>query len=199
MPTDTRTRILDTALEFFERGDIDASMQAIAKAVGFSRQTLYLNFADREEFFAAVVEHAGKRYHFPEELAKLNDAPNGIAALMAMIDMQARICPIIKHIAYALDLLRHKDAAVAEAWRYRKDATIPQCEMIVARLAADGVLRRDVTFKAAADLVWVLTSFRTWDDLVVTRQWTDAEYQDFVKRTLIGALIMPGDTRTGRA
>ena len=198
-PAETRRRILDAALDFFQRGEVDASMQAITKAAGFSRQTLYLNFADRGAFYVAVVERAGERFHFSEEYVKVERAPNGVAALVAMVDMQARICRLIKPIAYALNILRNKDGAVEKASQKQVDGRIAACEAIVARLVAEGRLRRDITAKAAADILWLMTSFHTWDDLVNTRKWTTTQYKDFLKRALITALIIPGKGKIPKA
>ena len=198
-PAETRRRILDAALDFFQRGEVDASMQAITKAAGFSRQTLYLNFADRGAFYVAVVERAGERFHFSEEHAKVERAPNGIAALVAMIAIQARICRLIKPIAYALEILRNKDSAVEKARQKQVDGRIAACEAVVARLVAEGLLRRDITVKSAADILWLMTSFHTWDDLVNTRKWTTTRYQDFLKRALITALITPGKGKVPKA
>ena len=198
-PAETRRRILDAALDFFQRGEVDASMQAITKAAGFSRQTLYLNFADRGAFYVAVVERAGERFHFSEEYAKVERAPNGIAVLEAMVDMVARICRLIKPIAYALDILRNKDDAVEKARQKQVDGRIAACEAVAARLAAEGLLRRDITVKAAADTLWLMTSFHTWDDLVNTRKWTTTQYQDFLKHALITALITPGKGKAPKA
>ncbi len=194
-PADTRRRIVDAALNFFQLGQVDVSMQEITKAAGFSRQTLYLNFSDRGTFYVAVVERAGERFHFSEEHAKLERAPNGIAALVAMIDMQARICRLIKPIAYALDILRNKDSAVEKARQRQVDGRIAACEAVVTRLAAEGRLRRDITFKAAADILWLMTSFHTWDNLVNTRKWTTTQYRDFLKHALISALVTPGKSK----
>jgi AcrR family transcriptional regulator len=191
-PAETRRRILDAALDFFQRGEVDASMQAITKAAGFSRQTLYLNFADRGAFYVAVVERAGERFHFSEEYAKVERAPNGIAALEAMVDMLARISRLIKPIAYALDILRNKDSAVETARQKQVDGRMAACEAIVARLVAEGQLRRDITAKAAADILWLMTSFHTWNDLVNTRNLTTTQCQNFLKRALITALITSG-------
>jgi AcrR family transcriptional regulator len=198
-PAETRRRILDAALDFFQRGEVDASMQAITKAAGFSRQTLYLNFADRGAFYVAVVERAGERFHFSAEHAKVERAPNGIAALVAMINMQARICRLIKPIAYALEILRNKDSAAEKATQKQVDGRIAACEAVVARLVAEDLLRRDITVKVASDILWLMTSFHTWDDLVNTRKWTATQYRDFLKRALITALITPGKGKVPKA
>ena len=52
----TRTRILDTAWRLLEDG-APVRMSDIAKAVGISRQALYLHFPSRAELLIAVTRH----------------------------------------------------------------------------------------------------------------------------------------------
>ena len=44
----TRARILDTAREIIEKQGTVPTMSALARAVGISRQALYLHFPDRD-------------------------------------------------------------------------------------------------------------------------------------------------------
>ena len=54
---ETRTRLLDAAVEVFvERGIAAASVEDIAEAAGFSRGALYSNFADKDELVLAVLQ-----------------------------------------------------------------------------------------------------------------------------------------------
>ena len=54
---ETRTRLLDAAVEVFvERGIAAASVEDIADAAGFSRGALYSNFADKDALVLAVLQ-----------------------------------------------------------------------------------------------------------------------------------------------
>lgn len=57
-----RERILDAARDLIVRdGYGNASMHAIARAAGLTRPTLYAEFADRDELFAALMDREEER------------------------------------------------------------------------------------------------------------------------------------------
>jgi hypothetical protein len=60
--------------------------------------------------------------------------------------------------------------------------------MIVEQLARDGTLRPGLEPSMAADLLWALTSIRTWEDLVLVRGWTAAQYEERLVATLLRVL-----------
>jgi hypothetical protein len=68
--------------------------------------------------------------------------------------------------------------------------------MIVEQLARDGSLRAELEPTIAADLLWALRSLRTWEDLVLVRGWTAAQYEERLVATLLRVLTKtsPPDT-----
>jgi hypothetical protein len=60
------------------------------------------------------------------------------------------------------------------------------------RLHADRNLRPGLDPSAAADLLWTMTSLRTWEDLVQDRGWSAQRYQQHVTRALRLALTRKG-------
>lgn len=66
--TDTRTRILDAALEqFFERGYDGTTTRAIAEGAEVNEVTLFRNFGSKEGIFLAVVQRETDVFHNLEE------------------------------------------------------------------------------------------------------------------------------------
>ena len=59
---------------------------------------------------------------------------------------------------------------------------------IIARLEAGGNQQEDQAAATAADLLWTITSLRTWEDLVLQRKWTPAQYQRHITRVLLAAI-----------
>jgi len=188
----TRDRILEAALKLIERGQSGpVSMAAIAKATGVSRQALYLTFADRADLYIALVRRVDEARGVPAEAAKVESAPDGVTALRAFIDMQARMLPAHRPIAYAFDVLRRQDPDAERAWQDRLESRLRQCRTIVSRLKAEGRLRPGLDPETAADIAWTLSSFRTWDDLVTQRGWTAERYREQVTELLLEALVDP--------
>jgi AcrR family transcriptional regulator len=190
-PASTRTRILAATLELVQRAQGPIAMAAIAKAAGLSRQALYLIFADKADLFVELVRYVDEQRGLAAELAKIRDAPTGVAALLAMVDLQTRQNPTLKPIADALELLRRQDPAAQQGWQDRLDARLGGCRSVVARMAAEGALKPGLDPGVAADLVWTLTSLRMWDDLVAQRGWSADQYRERVTALLMAAVVAP--------
>jgi AcrR family transcriptional regulator len=187
--TNSKPRILDAALELMKkRGGADVSMAEIAKAARVSRQAVYLHFADRADLMLALVQHVDEKRGLAQDLRKIVDAPTGLAAMSEMAALQARANPGIWAIARALDAVRRTDAAAERGWQDRLKHRWEGCRQIVERLRKDGALKPGLSAEAATDLLWSITSLRAWEDLVLERKWTAAQYEERITRLLRDAL-----------
>src|SRR6516225_5659464 len=100
----TRRRILDATLTLIGRhGGADVKMADVARAARVSRQALYLHFADRAALFTAVVRHADEQHGLPEAIQRIVNASNGMAAVLEMVALQARLNPAIWPVARAFE------------------------------------------------------------------------------------------------
>jgi len=187
---DSRERILDAALRLIrQRSDATVTMAQIAKAARLSRQAVYLHFADRAELMAALARHVHESLGLPAAIQRMmTDTPTGIGLIEADVSIQARFNPEVWAVARALDAVRRTDAAAARAWQDRLKSRLERCRVIVSRLKTEGSLRHGLDPSIAADLLWTMTSLRMWEDLVVERKWSPAQYQEHVTNVLIGAL-----------
>lgn len=189
-PSSTRDRIINAALKLIEldqRGPV--SMVAIAKAAGLSRQALYLTFADKADLYLALVRRVDELRGAAAENEMIRAAPDGERALVALIESQARLLPALQPIANAMDVLRRQDPDAEKAWQDRLAARMQLCEPIAQKLADEGLLRADISVRKAADLIWILSSFRIWDDLVNGRGWTAREYAHHITHLLRSSLM----------
>jgi AcrR family transcriptional regulator len=181
----SRTQILDAAMALvIKRGEAGVTMAEIAKAAHVSRQAVYLNFADRGDLLLALVRHVDAKRGLERELQKIGAAPTGLTALREMVSLQARMNPGVWAIARAMEAVRRTDEAVERSWQDRLAQRLEGCRAIVARLAREGLLRKDLPANAAADILWTVTSLRTWEDLVLQRRWTGEQYEERIYRLL---------------
>jgi AcrR family transcriptional regulator len=185
----TRARVLTATLDLLQRTRAPLSMGAIAKASGLSRQALYLIFEDRADLFIGLLRFVDGRRGLVEELAKIREAPSGVEALLAIIDLQARLNPGYKPIVDAFEILRRQDPAAEKAWQDRLHHRLAGARAVVARIADEGRLRPGIDHAAAADLIWTLTSIATWDDLVTRRGWSADEYRKHLAALLLSSLV----------
>jgi AcrR family transcriptional regulator len=163
-------------------------MAQIARAARVSRQAVYLHFADRAALMVALARHLDEALGLPAEIQHVREAASGTDMVEAQVSLQARKNPALWAVARAVDAIRRTDAAAERAWQDRLDHRLEGCRAIVARLKAEGQLRADLDASVAADLLWTLTSLRTWEDLVLGRRWSPAKYQEHVTRLLLEAL-----------
>jgi AcrR family transcriptional regulator len=188
----TKERILSAARELVEQGDGGTpNMSELARAVGISRQALYLHFPDRGSLLLALVAHADEREDLAAEVAAVLAAPDAAGQIRAWVRMQARRNPRITPLARALDQARTTDQAAAAAWRDRTDNRMRGAVMAVDRLRDEGRLHPSWTAGEAATLLWELTSFRVWDDLVNESGLTAGRYVEIVTATALAALASP--------
>ena len=166
-------------------------MSEVARAVGISRQAVYLHFPSRTALLLALVEHVDAKEDLAEEIAKVEAAPDGPAQVRAWVGMQVRRNPRIAPLARALDQARREDEAAAAAWRDRSQNRLRGATAIVLRLEAEGGVHRSWSSGDAATLLWELVSFRVWDDLLNEARMTPARYADVVTTTVLTALAAP--------
>jgi AcrR family transcriptional regulator len=185
----TRIRILQAALALVEGGATAITMNEIAREAGLSRQALYLTFADKAALFIALLRYVDGRRGIVAEWKHLRSAENGVAALMAIIDRQARLSPAYRPLAEAFELLRRQDPAAEAAWQDRQSDRLEGCRVVARRLEDEGRLRPGLDVSVAADLIWSFTSSTAWDDLVVKRGWSGESYRKYLGDILASSLV----------
>jgi len=89
----------------------------------------------------------------------------------------ARLNPALWAPARAVEAVRRRDPAAERSWQDRLQNRLNGCRAIVERMAKEGTLKPGLNPTLAADLLWTLTSLRTWEDLVLERGWTATEYE----------------------
>jgi AcrR family transcriptional regulator len=150
---------------------------------------VYLHFADRAALMVALARHLDDRLRLQSDVQRMIGAPNGAAMLETGVAIQARRNPSVWPVARALDAVRRTDAAAERAWQDRLKARLDGCRVIVARLQEERSLRRGLEPAVAADLLWTITSLRTWEDLVLARGWSPEQYQREITRLLLETLM----------
>ena len=187
--TNTKTRILDTTWNLLESGEKAVRMSDIAKAVGISRQALYLHYPNRADLLVATTRHIDSVKNVDARLAESRSARSGIERLHAFIEAWGSYIPEIHGISVALRAMRDSDQAAADAWDNRMQAVRHGCEAAVRALAEDGKLRPGLTEDAATDLLWMLLSVENWECLVRDRGWSQAHYETTIKNLARAALL----------
>ena len=187
--SDTRARILDCTWNLLESGDKKVRMTDIAKAVGISRQALYLHFPTRAELLIATTRHIDSLKKVDARLADSRAATSGRDRLASFIRAWGGYIPEIHGLSVALRSMRDSDAEAAAAWDDRMRAVRHGCAAAVEALAADKMLRPDLNKEVATDLLWTLLSVENWERLVRDCGWSQTDYENQIKRLAEAALL----------
>lgn len=187
----TRTRILDTAREITEKQGAAPTMSALARAVGISRQALYLHFPDRTQLLLALMAHVGDQEQLQSGVDAVTQAPDAAAAIRAWAHLQAQLRPTLAATGRALADTRHGDPSASAAWTDRAGYRMRIATSIIERLSEEGRLDPAWTTAEAAALLWELNSFHVWDNLVNDAQITPGRYVEIITATALSALGAP--------
>jgi AcrR family transcriptional regulator len=187
----TRARILDTAREIIEKQGTVPTMSALARAVGISRQALYLHFPDRAQLMLALVAHVDEKEQLQAGIAAVTQAADAAGAIRAWAHVQTWHNPKIAALARALDETRHADPAAAAAWADRMADRMRGAASITERLRAERRLDPTWPPTEAAVLLMELTSFHVWDDLVNDAKIPPGRYIEIITATALSALGAP--------
>ena len=173
----TKTRILETTWKVLETRIDKNRMSDIAKAVGISRQALYLHYPTRAELLIATTKHIDKVKKVNQRLELSRAAGSGIERLHFFIKAWGGYIPEIHGISVALRNMRENDKAAAEAWDERMQAVRHGCQAAVRAIEKDGKLKSDLSEQVATDILWTLLTVENWEKLVLDCTWSQSEYE----------------------
>ena len=154
-----QTIIAATRQLFDERGEADAQIEEIAKAVGINRAILYRHFIGKEELFAlTTVDYLDELGAvLTAAIAELDDAtpPDRLAALVgAFVDYGVGYPAFVD---CGQQLMRRTGdfllAEISESALFRLGRSITSCLSIVSAVLEEGVASGDFAPTADPDLV----------------------------------------------
>jgi AcrR family transcriptional regulator len=166
-------------------------MGAVARAAGVSRQALYMHFSSRAGLLVAVVREIDVESGIVARCEEALDDPDPLAAARRFLGLWLRHVPTIEPLAAALLAGRESDEAAAAAWEDRMAELRAGHRRAARRLKDAGLLRDGLSFAAAADLTWALTSVPVWRQLVVDRGWSPARAERHLVDAALRAVAIP--------
>jgi len=180
----TRRRILHAVYERMQKAPSEAvSIDRIARMAGVARSTVYVIFDSRAGLFDALGADLLERGGF-ERLMEAVTHPDVREALRGGIRMGVHMYAAHRDVLRVLFSMALLDAvAVGGAAQKMEEGRAGGMAYLARRLAEAEILRPDVSVDEAADLLWVLTSFDSFDLLFTGR----ALSVDRVAKTLVGA------------
>ncbi|HEX6758949.1 MAG TPA: TetR family transcriptional regulator [Propionibacteriaceae bacterium] len=189
---ETRRRILDAVARRLRDAPTEPlSLDQVAKLARVARSTIYLIFGSRAGLFDAFTDDLADR----TGLAGLTEAvanPDARRHLREGIAAGLRMFAEDLVVYRVLFSMNHLDpASVGGAVERMEKRRAGGMRYLARRLAEDSVLRDDVTLEQAADVLWVLCSFETFDALYTDRDKSLDETIQLIAWTAEQSLCRP--------
>jgi len=162
---ETRERILEAARESLRAGALGAvRVDDVARSAGVARSTVYVIFGSRAGLFGALADDLLVRVGFPRIVEAFRD-PDPRRALRLSLEAASQVYAAEPEIARALFTLGTIDPDAVVAVQRVEDGRWPGMRELARRLDEAGALRDDTSAEAAAQMLWLLTSFGSFDQL----------------------------------
>jgi AcrR family transcriptional regulator len=168
----TRQGILDAVYERLrDAPDKPVSVEQIARVAGVSRSTVYLVFGSRTGLFDALTEDLWWRRAGFQQVVDAVAHPDAREHLRGGISGGVRVFAAHRDVFRALFSMAELDAdAVGGAIARIEDNRSGGMAHLARRLDEQDLLRPDVSAADAAHLLWLLTSFDSFDQLYTGRK-----------------------------
>lgn len=167
---ETRRRILDAMAERLRQAPTEPlSLDRIASMAQVSRSTIYLTFGSRAGLFEAFADDLGERTGLAA-LQEANRAPDPRDKLRGAIAAGNRMYAADRPLFRVLFSMRQLDPSAIGGRAQRNEQSRAEGIAWLTGLLADaGELRPDLGVDDAAHLLFVLSSFETFDTLYTER------------------------------
>lgn len=188
---ETRRRIIDVTREQLARAPLEnVGLPEIAAAAGVARSTVYTIFGSREGLMVAVAEDLLDRGGFARIGMALR-GPDVVQAFETSMDVAMEMYSQEHAVSQALLSLSAVDRDASSAAARLNFGRRGGMQRLAERMHEQGVLRDDVTVDEAADILWIITSFETFEQLYRGRGLTPKQVGErlmaITRRTLYKA------------
>lgn len=185
----TRMRIIEAVFTRLRQAPAEpVAVDRIARMAGVARSTVYAIFGSRSGLFDAVGRELAER----SGLARLLEAkhqPDARDHLRAGLRAASEMLAANRDIYRSLHSMAQLDErAVGPAVRRQEEERAAGMRRLAGRLAEQGVLRKDLSAKDAEHVLWVLTSFESFDSLYTGRDMSTDRAVEFLIDTAERAL-----------
>jgi AcrR family transcriptional regulator len=166
----TRVRIIEAVFSRLREAPAEpVSVDRVARMAGVARSTVYAIFGSRSGLFDAVGRELAQRSGY-EKLLDAKHQRDARDHLRAGMRASGEMLAANRDIYRALRSMAQLDErAVGDVVRQMDEERANGMARLAGRLAEQGVLRKGVSVEEAGHILWVLTSFESFDALHTAR------------------------------
>ena len=165
----TRQRIILAARQLFlSAGFHRVSIETIAARAGVGRTTVFQQFGSKAGLLHAVEQETSSRAGV-DELQKALADPDALGSLRAAFEVGCHVWAAERGMFRNLFSLAVIDPEMRAVMTQKDEKRRQLVDALAQQLQRQHRLRPGVTRRSAADLLWLLTSFETFDTLLTVR------------------------------
>lgn len=190
----SREAVLDAAQrQFLAAGYASTTLGAIAKEAGVSVETIYKAFGGKSGLVRAIYER-GLTGHGPvaayqrsDEMRERGTDPAVIMRNWGVLtaEVSSVVTPIRLLIRSAAGTDPEMSALLEDSDKDRLDRAHHHARFLADR----GFLREGITLDKATDVLWTCSSVEFYELLVLKRDWSAAEFAEFIADFMIAGLL----------
>jgi len=159
----TREKVVEAARALLLHEDFqDLSMEAVAERAEVGRSTVYQQFENKQRLLRAVEISVSERAGV-ERLLEVLQQPDALGSLRAAFEVGGAVWAREQAMFRKLFGLAHVDADLRVLMADKDKRREGLVQHLVDKLAAQKRLRRGVSRERAFQVLWLLTSFQTFD------------------------------------
>lgn len=161
----TQRRIIEAARSVLLNGDAPVlELAEVAERAGIARSTVYVSFGTRSAFMTRILDDSLSRAGFGR-LREYLVFPSAVEAMEKSLAQAATMYSAEHAILRRMLLLARLDPDAASLYEEKQQNRAEATRQLASRLGRQHQLRAGISVDAAAAVLWVLTSFETFDQL----------------------------------
>ena len=161
----TQRRMIEAARFVLTSGEVPRlELAEVAERAGIARSTVYLSFGARSALMSKILDDSLSRAGFGR-LREYLVLPDAVEAMEKSLTQTAHMYSADHEVLRRMLLLARLDPDVARDYQLRQQRRGAAMRDLAQRLRSQRRLRAKVSVEAAAAVLWVLTSFDTFDQL----------------------------------
>lgn len=190
----SRAEVLDAAQrQLLDGGYAATTLAAIAKEAGVSVETIYKSFGGKSGLVRAIYER-GLTGHGPEAAYKRSDEMRERETDPAVIMrnwgvLTAEVSSVVTPIRLLIRSAAGTDPEMSALLEDSDNDRLDRAHHHARFLADRGLLRQGITLDKATDVLWTCSSVEFYELLVLKRDWSAAEFAEFIADFMIAGLL----------
>jgi AcrR family transcriptional regulator len=161
---ETRRRVISSARALFgEEGFHGVGLEQVAEHAGVGRKTIYFQFGSKLGLLEALVRDASGRARVAEFVASALSDDDVTRGLRRFVRGSCSVWENDSQLCRALITLAASDAEARQLLDRLNSDRLSDLRRLTARVGRRGALGPGWSPKRAADALWLVTSFETYD------------------------------------